>query len=229
MRLETLGKKLYYTTRDAISSRETIEFDDVTVTFPSYFVENFSWTIETERPVIEDLLASVRDGDSFYDIGAHAGLYSIAVGRAIQGEITAFEPYPPNVNRLNRYLRWNEVDIRIISHALSDSKTDTANLAGEVKTIDTKIGDVLVQEENIPKPDIVKIDVEGAELSVIRGIEENLPHCRLVYCEVHPDLLAERNVAPETISETLEGNGFTTEVIAEREQANVQPILRAEK
>jgi FkbM family methyltransferase len=229
MSLQTLGKKLYYTTRDTISSRETIEFGDISVTFPSYFVENFSWTIETERPVIEDLLTSVRDGDSFYDIGAHAGLYSITVGRAIRGEITAFEPYPPNVDRLSRYLRWNEVDARIIPHALSDSKTDTANLAGEKKQLDSKIGDDLVRDGNILRPDVVKIDVEGAELSVIRGLEDSLRHCRLVYCEVHPGLLEERDIVPEMIVEIMEANGFTTEVIVEREQTNVQPILRAEK
>jgi FkbM family methyltransferase len=229
MKIKHLGKRLYYTTRDAVSDRKNIEINDVTVTFPSYFIENFSWTIESERPILNDLLESIEDNDSFYDIGAHAGLYSTTVGSAIDGDITAFEPYPPNINRLNRYLSWNQVDAWIVPYALSDKTTDTANLAGEMVEVDSRVGDDLIQVEGIPVPDVVKIDVEGAELSVIRGLEQSLRECRLVYCEIHPDLLEDRNISPSKVTEALEKQGFKTETIVEREQTNVQPILRAER
>lgn len=229
MSLKTFSKKMYYRTRDTVSPRETINFSNSSVTFPSYFVENFSWTIETEEPVIEDLLNSVRDGDSFYDIGAHAGLYSIAVGRAADVEITAFEPYTPNVDRLGRYLRWNDVEAQIYPYALSDGEEDTANLAGEIVHIETKIGDELVQADGIPHPDVIKIDVEGAELSVLHGLEEVIKDCRLIYYEVHPALLEKRNIEPEKVTEFLRSLGFTTEELVTRERTNVQPIVRAKR
>ena len=229
MNLKTFSKKMYYRTRDTFSPRETINFSNSSVTFPSYFVENFSWTIETEEPVIEDLLNSVRDGDSFYDIGANAGLYSIAVGRAADVEITAFEPYTPNIDRLGRYLRWNDVEAQIYPYALSDGEEDTANLAGEMVHIETKIGDELVQADGIPHPDVIKIDVEGAELSVLHGLEEVIKDCRLIYCEVHPGLLEKRNIEPEQVTEFLRSLGFTTEELVTRERTNIQPIVRARR
>jgi FkbM family methyltransferase len=227
MKIKDLGKKLYYTTRDAVSDREKIDINDATVAFPSYSVENFSWTIESERSILNDLLESVEDDDSFYDIGAHAGLYSITVGRAIDGEITAFEPYPPNINQLNLYLSWNQIHARIVPYALSNKTTDTANLVGEMVEVDSRIGDDLIQTEGIPEPDVIKIDVEGAELSVIRGLEQSLSQCRLVYCEIHPALLNDRNISPSKVTEALEKQGFNTETIVKREQT--QPILRAEQ
>ena len=227
--LESLGKDVYYGARDRVSSRTTVEVDTVSATFPSYFVENFTWTVNSERPVLRDLLTNIETGDTFYDIGAHAGLYSALVGQKIERTIAAFEPYPPNVRRLRRYLRWNDVDAEIYPYALSDSEIDSANLAGDIVQVDTRIGDDLVQSERLSPPDVVKIDVEGAELSVLRGLEQTLKECRLVYCEVHPALLESRQIEPHKVSDFLEERGFNLEMLVVREASNEQPILRAER
>jgi FkbM family methyltransferase len=212
-----------------MSPRENLNFSDIEITLPSYFVENFSWTIETERPVIEDLVTSLNNGDSFYDIGAQAGLYSIVVGQAIEADITAFEPYPPNVARLKRYLNWNGVDAQVLPYALSDGTTEEINVGRGKIQIDSQSGDNLVESGEIPKPDVVKIDVEGVEFSVIQGLKKSLRQCRLVYCEAHPALLDERNESVDMIIEFFEGLNFDTEIIVEREKTNIQPIIRAER
>jgi FkbM family methyltransferase len=229
MNMTTAGKKLYYRTRDGVSPQKNINFNNITVTLPAYFVENFSWTIETERPVIEDLIASINDGDSFYDIGAQAGLYSIVVGRAIEGDITAFEPYPPNVARLKRYLNWNGVDAQVHAYALSDGTTEVICVGRGKIQIDSQSGDNLVESGEIPKPDVVKIDVEGVEFSVIQGLKKSLRQCRLVYCEAHPALLDKRGESVDMIIDFLEEQEFDTEIIVEREKTNTQPIIRAER
>jgi hypothetical protein len=48
-------------------------------------------------------------------------------------------------------------------------------------------GDSLVQKESVPEPTVMKIDVEGAEVRVLRGLEATLRNseCRLIFCEVH--------------------------------------------
>ena len=226
--METFGKHTYYTTRDRISSQETIEVNGVSAVFPSYFIKNFSWTFESEQPVLRDLLDTIVDEDVFYDVGAHAGLYSALVGQ-LADTLAAFEPYPPNVKRLRRHLQWNDVNADIYPYALSDKRTDTANLAGEMVQIESQIGHELIESEGIAPPDVIKIDVEGAELAVLRGLGRFIEECRLIYCEVHPELLDDRQSAPDEVFEFLEENGFKVETLVVREETNRQPIVRAKR
>jgi FkbM family methyltransferase len=53
--------------------------------------------------------------------------------------------------------------------------------------VHTVRGDQLINEGEIPQPNVVKIDVEGAEWLVINGLKTALANekCRVVYCEVH--------------------------------------------
>jgi hypothetical protein len=73
-------------------------------------------------------------------------------------------------------------------------------------------GDQLVGDE---PPTVVKIDVEGAELSALRGLSRTLSNdvCRLIYCEIHPAALAERGNSATNVRECLREHGFAVEQI----------------
>ena len=151
-----------------------------------------------ERAVVERLLAEVLEGDVFWDVGAGIGAFSCLVGDAIgDGTVVAFEPYPPNVRRLRENLEANGIAHRVVPDALGsemDERTlyvvDTdepgaryGSISPEYArvddavtrlTVETTTADELVAGGDVPRPDVVKIDVEGAAPEVLRGMDETM-------------------------------------------------------
>ncbi|MFT0171981.1 FkbM family methyltransferase [Paraburkholderia mimosarum] len=144
------------------------------------------------RLLIERFLAPE---DVFVDVGAHLGLLSLAAARAMQGrgKIIAFEPFPETrklmersfwINGLSRMLELHEV-------AVSDHNGTSTLFLGEVSGHHSifalneagseaapKIEVDLVTLDSVVPPDqrvtLIKIDVEGAELDVIKGASATL-------------------------------------------------------
>lgn len=185
-----------------------------------------------EEPLIEEILSQLSSDDVFFDIGANIGTHSCFAGQ-VADHIYSFEPHPETAERLRENLARNDVPATVYQLALSDREgtaelfrpTDTAEELGsgefsllrgdEAETswkVDVVPGDTLLARDEIPAPDVVKIDVEGAELQVIDGLAESLSETRVVYCEVHPE-----HVTVEEITARLESVGFTTELVGERE------------
>jgi FkbM family methyltransferase len=148
--------------------------------------------------------------DVFLDIGSYWGLYSLEARKRGISEIVAFEPDPMNFCQLKTNLMLNnaEIDIRAIPYALSDvSKNDIpfnhsrnhpdgnrggVGLASTTSTgtvpVDSISGDELLthREKNI----ILKIDVEGHEEKVIRGLSDFLQNNRIwAQVEIFPEQL----------------------------------------
>jgi hypothetical protein len=72
--------------------------------------------------------------------------------------------------------------------------------------------DEILMERRLPPPEVLKVDVEGYELEVLRGFGDLLHSSalRAVFVEVHFALLHERGLdaAPATICSLLESAGF---------------------
>lgn len=142
---------------------------------------------EWDFHVLQTCLKFLRRGQVFYDIGANAGYMSISVGHHFNDEVTvcAFEPQPDlcrsialsaALNQL-RAIRILEVmlgeqrgqaTLYIPSHSIHASaisrEKDARELRRHVLTLDE-----LVHNGTLPPPDVIKIDVEGAEMAVFRG------------------------------------------------------------
>ena len=80
--------------------------------------------------------------------------------------------------------------------------------------------DTLQTEENLPKPTVVKIDVEGAEMKVLHGMEQLLDSVEILYCEIPHSMLANGKVSGEDVRNLLLTYGFELEVLDEREGGN---------
>lgn len=150
---------------------------------------------EYELPVQQAIVSLVRSGDVCYDIGANIGFFSLLLGRLVgaSGMVYAFEPVPRNASTVERNALLNGMEnISVLRLALSrddgtaelllahhaggavlKSAGTPPDLAGSLM-VQTASVDSLVEQQRIKLPDVVKIDVEGAEMDVLHGMQEVL-------------------------------------------------------
>ncbi len=215
----------------------------------------------TEAPVHRELVERLGPDDVFYDVGANVGIYSCIAGAAVaegNGRVLAFEPLPSNVESVERNATLNPGPVDVFDIALSDENATRMfdmyrdGTAGEGQgrlapddgsdgtsfSVKTRRGDDFIQENELSPPTAVKIDVEGAEMSVIRGIRGLLSSetCRLVYCEVHDPVRGENadvrdfDDEPDNVRETLERMGYqVTRVLTRDTPVQKGYVLRGER
>jgi FkbM family methyltransferase len=135
-------------------------------------------------------------GQTIYDIGGDAGIFTMFFARSVgkSGKTITFEPNPWCYNRILEHLKLNNFDnVEVHQIALGKktgkatlavwkSETGTGSLQEDIKasilqekcskTIQVEIDslDSQIITNNLPKPDFVKIDVEGLEMDVLDGM-----------------------------------------------------------
>lgn len=156
-----------------------------------------------------------------------------------EGKVIAFEPLSTNRSRLLKNADLNNSTIDVRDLALSDEcGSDTISVSEDkigaamgslVKGAKNskKIDISMKQGETVdaPPPSVIKIDVEGAELSVLNGMGNKLDSCRVIYVEIHPEFLPDRH-SPDDVKKFLVNNGYSIEILSERESTNTY-IIRA--
>ncbi len=217
------------------NSRTDVTIGNVSATLSTDTYAEFErfYDLKGEREILGDVLHQVSGDDVFYDIGANVGLYSCMIGSATPNcDVYPFEPHPTNVEALKRNLQLNKVDGPIFQLALSDEEGEfelssegaeaglgehSLDTSGSEPTVPVTVRrlDELREEHDIPVPTIVKIDVEGAELDVIRGAKETFsdPNCRTIYCEVHPDRIETFGGSYNELEDCLTDLGFALEIL----------------
>lgn len=189
------------------------------------------------------LQAVTLPGDRVWDVGANVGLYTELFADWVgpSGEVVAFEPGPPAYAQLKQRVatRGNVQAFKLAlgqergTVALHVSAEGTTNsLVGRgVAAVDVEMetGDMVRREHGLPQPDIIKIDVEGYEEEVLRGLSETLLACRAVLCEVHFQILESRGrkQAPWEVERYLTTFGLTTSWIDSSHLGAYRPGVRA--
>jgi len=208
---------------------------------------------DNEEKILEIFLKEIQPGDIVFDIGANIGLYTLPSILKLDGtgKVFAFEPVPLWFQRLKENIDLNTFSshqVVAFNVGLSERNENSKmfirdiqgsgmgsimaryqNILGEKKTMEVPVrmvrGNGFLQEEKIPLPNIIKIDVEGAELAVLRGLGTSLqnPKCRFILCEIHPHFLTE---PPEQIEKLLKAYGFRIQI---GEQRRTEYYLLARK
>jgi FkbM family methyltransferase len=154
--------------------------------------------------LLHELLQRTEEGDVIYDVGANVGVYTCAVA-SVGAEAVAFEPNPEPRRKLRENIEANGFDATVLPFAVSDEEgcavfhvssypevssllRPQATVSGgsvvEKIEVETRSLDSLL--EQVPEPDHVKIDVEGAGGAVLRGSETLLRKAEpTVYFEPH--------------------------------------------
>jgi FkbM family methyltransferase len=174
------------------------------------------------------ILDSIRAGDVVWDIGANVGHYTeLFAKRAGQnGRVIAFEPSPENAMTL-RSLAKTVPSVVVMEMALGNTDGRTYLLVGTDRLgatstignntankpsteVEIRAGDSIVETNPIYEPNIVKIDVEGHEISVLKGMLRTLSsaRARAVFVELHFGLLKARALSPSDAVTLLTSAGY---------------------
>lgn len=164
-------------------------------------------------------------GNIVLDIGANIGYYvlmeSALVGNS--GKVYAVEPVLSNITILKRNIKLNECEnVEIFRLAMGDENkksriyiSSRCNCSAMRKDA---VGGRIMREENVKvvtvdsflknrdTPDLIRMDVEGYEYNIMKGMKETLKKDVKILMEVHGDLLTGRRT--EEIFKTLKENGF---------------------
>jgi FkbM family methyltransferase len=175
--------------------------------------------------------AAVRPGAVVFDVGANIGAYTILFAQWIgaTGRVVAFEPSPRSIAGLREQVRLNGVSDRVeiveaaVSHGPGSAAFDCGGASGANALVpDAEPGAHVIRVETTSldafcaargmHPSIVKIDVEGAELDVLRGGRETLARPDLTaFVEFHPSIWEARGITRRDIESELVLQGLTPE------------------
>lgn len=141
----------------------------------------------------------IRPGATVLDVGGHVGYYTLVSARLAgpTGRVVAFEPNPANHDFLRRHVAINGLaNVEVVQAAVSSSNgtarfdfgsgSGTGHLAesGAIEVRTVRLDDFCA--ERGLRPNAIKIDVEGAELEVLRGGEQTIAASRpVIFLSTH--------------------------------------------
>lgn len=149
-------------------------------------------TYETQKQSV--IRRFVKTGMKVFDVGANAGFYTLAFARLVgdSGEVWAFEPLAAKADYLLKHRSLNGLgNVHVVQAAVADKP----GLAGLRVTADGSMGaldemaayhvptvslDGLIASGALPEPDLIKMDVEGAESMALAGARQLLERQRVV-------------------------------------------------
>ncbi len=147
---------------------------------------NGCWLGSYEYDKQKALQRALRAGDVVYDIGANVGFYSLLASVLVgeSGQVYSFEPFPGNLRELKKHLEMNRItNCTVIEAAVSstdgeatfdpseDRSTGHLAEAGSLR-VRTLTLNRWAQSDGIRPPNLLKIDIEGAEYECLRGASE---------------------------------------------------------
>jgi FkbM family methyltransferase len=186
-------------------------------------------------------------GKVVYDVGAFEGILTMFFSRSAT-QVISYEPNPQSRSRLETNIRLNGITkVRVRPVALSDARghnrlvfdplmpgaaTSADLVAGQIKHRSQKFVelDVLVMrldddviESSLAPPDLIKIDVEGLEQSVLRGAERTLTeHRPALYIELHGADDRDKRATARGVVDLLWGWGYRN-IFDVENATNVRP------
>lgn len=191
---------------------------------------NAGYLLGTSEPGVQRAMQMLlKPGMTFFDVGANVGFHSTVACRLIdpaRGHVISFEPLAANCDQIEINARLNHFDcVRVMRVALGNHDGEARFLLSEISsrgaletagriptspagtaTVQIRRLDTLMRESHFPAPDLMKIDVEGAEVEVLAGAHETLMRQR-------PLLMIELHGTNAGVAAALEAIGYRPSVL----------------
>lgn len=205
-----------------------------------------AWTTmgSFEPGTVKYFREALQQGMNVIDIGANIGYYTVIAGYRVgqTGKVFSYEPNPENFHFLEDNIKKNNLKNTIpLMTALSDTigerklylgnnKCTTHAFAdnsgtGKSELVNTDTLDHSLVQYGSPIIDIIKMDIEGAEILALDGMKETIKRSPnlIMFTELYPKAMKRLNRNPIEYLEKLEVLGFTLFLINENKQG-LDPI-----
>jgi len=233
LHLAGISRKIYFYLNRPSSGTILMTIDGISADFHVYT----PWELRAmepsgdfghEKDILELLISYTMPGEVVLDVGSNFGIFTILLAKKVgqSGKVIAIEPGKEIFSHFLENVKLNNLDnITSFNFALGDKEEEAKLFLGQVagassiaytpggsngfEIVKVKTGDRLIKENNLPIPNIVKIDVEGFEYNVIEGMRNTLgsPECRMVCCEIHTQMLP-NGINAKKIIDLLKSLGF---------------------
>lgn len=183
---------------------------------------NAYWIGAYEVVRMREFADALKQGDVVYDVGANVGIYSLNASFQVgnSGWVYAFEPLERNLNYLRQHLALNNLqNCTVLETAICNMEGTLAFSAadwqpsmgrlspsGEIAVPSTTLDICVYGEQRLRPPNVLKIDVEGAEFEVLSGATRGIT-------EFHPTIFLEVHGAElhRTCRDFLVAKGYSVE------------------
>ncbi len=242
----SLGERLFWLTRTLIKPPNPVVTADNDILYlpkRSLMAAAFVLGRVYEPATTAFFKEVIKPGMTVVDIGANAGYYTLLAARLAgdRGRVYAFEPEPENYAVLVKNVEVNgHHNVLCRQQAVaSESGRVQFFLAGESGAHSLYTGkasprrrimveatslDEFFRKDGWPHIDLIKMDIEGAELRALEGMVELVRRAKnlKLIMEFYPRLLRKAGVEPETLLNRLHDMGFSIRDIDERK--GIQPL-----
>ncbi len=207
------------------------------------------WNFEQEEEVRACIEQNLNPGDTAVDVGANFGMHSLVMANSVgdKGRVIAFEPIPANLKLLRKNIALNgyqsnteiretalsdlvvariemSVDSQGVDPAASlmgDNTGDSENSTGEKISVANHSLDNQLYDLTPTSGCLIKIDVEGAELSVLRSGIEFLKRVRpQLLIEVHDYALPGFGETTESVYQFIRRHGYKIQALTDMNNHN---------
>jgi FkbM family methyltransferase len=163
---------------------------------------NAYWVGTYEVARMRKFANMLNPGDVVYDVGANVGIYSLLASCAVgtSGHVYAFEPLERNLTYLRKHFALNNLqNCTVLASAVCNvegavtfsTAGRTASMAGispsgEITVPSTTLDNCIYGEQRQRPPNLIKIDVEGAEFQVLIGATRAIAQFHpTIFLEIH--------------------------------------------
>lgn len=168
----------------------------------------------SKEPITIEWINSFQPEEVFFDVGANIGGYTVWACKHRDVKTVAFEPEYKNFELLSQNINLNNCNAMAVRMALTDTPAEgllylsSNELGGSCHSFGESVDhmlrprkgetqacagaplDLLIEEHDFPKPNHIKIDVDGLEFKVIKGMSKTLasPELKSILMEVNTNL-----------------------------------------
>jgi len=197
------------------------------------------------EPISTDYLMNfgiLKEGDVVLDIGANIGYYALIESRLVgnSGKVYAIEPVSRNFKTLKRNIKLNACkNVEIFRLAVGDKDgksriyvSDKSNLSAMerisggdlvgVEDVDVVTVDSFLKDK--PIPNLIRMDVEGYEYYIIKGMTKTLMENEKILMELHPPLLPKEKL--EEMIQILKEDNYKIQFFVTEHNVNEHKIVK---